>query len=92
MGLPCRNVSIDDEGAMQRLVTVQSPDFQMLAEFYNKEMSLVSTMFFEQIVAAQKPSIYEGITIHDSVLKSDFVMKLFQNTDLNRTHPIKVLF
>ena len=90
-GIPARSVYLDDEGAARRLTTVNTNDFQLRVEFYDAEWATQGAMFFNQIVSAQKPMVFEGTTVHDSVIKSDFALKAIQIKSLGSTHPYKLM-
>ena len=90
-GIPARSAYLDDEGAVRRLTTVNTNDFQLRVEFYDAGWTTQSAMIYNQIVAAQKPAVFEGSTVHDSAIRSDFAIRAIQTKKLGETHPYKLM-
>eukprot|EP00961_Rhodomonas_salina_P006707 91051-Rhodomonas_salina.1 len=90
-GLTQRSAYLDDEGATKRLINVNSPDFQIRVEFFSKEDAVLGVNFFHLALALTKPSLFEGKTVHDSIMKSLFVLKGFQIKSVQDTHKLRLL-
>eukprot|EP00961_Rhodomonas_salina_P130314 1754591-Rhodomonas_salina.1 len=82
---------LDDEGATKRLINVNSPDFQVRVEFFSKEDAMLGVNFFDLALASTKSSLFEGKTVHDSIMKAAFVLKGFQIKSVQDTHKLRLL-
>eukprot|EP00961_Rhodomonas_salina_P141478 1904940-Rhodomonas_salina.1 len=89
--LSVHSVYIDDEGAAKKMVSVDSEDFQLRAEFFSREDVHLNLQVYNLILAPTKPSLFKGETVHDGLFKTSFTLKAFQLKTLQDTHPLRLL-